>query len=47
MRDLAIFCDDTRDATQKKGAKSGNFGNERERDFPFLLGWDAVIVRER
>ena len=30
----------------KKGARSGNFGSERGRDFLFLLGGDAGIVRK-
>jgi len=31
----------------KKGVGSGNFDNEREREFQFLLGWDKGIVREK
>ena len=47
-RDLAVFflwrysrCE------LKKGAGSGNIDYERERDFLFLWGWDAGIVREK
>ena len=31
----------------KKEERSGNFVNKRERDFLFLLGWNAGIVREK
>ena len=47
MRDLAIFCDVILGMQLKKGAGSGNFDNEQEWDFLFLLGWDAGIVREK
>ena len=44
MRDLAYSLVIVEMQAKKR---SGNFNNERERDFLFLLGWDAGIVREK
>ena len=46
MQDLAIFLWRYSRCELKKGAGRGNFDNEREGDFLFILGWDAEIVRE-
>ena len=45
MRDVTVFLWWYSRCELKKGAGSGNFDNEREWDFLFLLGWDAGIVR--
>ena len=44
MLDLAIFWWSYSRRELQKGAGSGNFDNERGRDFLFLLAWDVGIV---
>ena len=46
MRDFAIFRGEYLGCELKTGAGCGKFNNQRERDFLFLWGWHARIVRE-
>ena len=46
MRDFAIFRGKYLGCELKTGAGCGKFNNQRERDFLFLWGWHARIVRE-
>ena len=46
MRDLAVLRGVLEMRAKKRSGKR-KFDYERERDFLFLLGWDAGIVREK